>query len=312
MATSTRDKMKVGIIGTGKVGTDLLVKVLRSPHLECTVFAGRNRGSEGISFAKQLGVRTSIQSIQGILNHGADIDLVFDATSAKDHEIHAPILDRLGFLAIDLTPANVGDACIPALNMDASRNKKNINMVTCGGQASVPIVELLSKYLDSIESIEVKSVLAEDSIGPATLANIENYYCVTKKMLSKYGGTDNVDVALLSDDASAPKNMLTSITVKTKQAPHGNLAKALERRADEVRGYVPGYRLVGSPRYENGYLHINVEVEGQGDYLPAYAGNLDIINCAAIATAESIAVRRAKRHFPHVFSSVAQLWSKAS
>ncbi|MFL0802674.1 MAG: acetylating acetaldehyde dehydrogenase [Agarilytica sp.] len=312
MAINTREKMKVGIIGTGKVGTDLLVKVLRSPHLECTVFAGRNRASEGISFAKQLGVCSSTQSMQGILNHGSDIDLVFDATSAKDHEIHAPILDRLGFIAIDLTPANIGDACIPALNIDVSRNKKNINMVTCGGQASVPIVELLPKFLDNIESIEVKSVLAEDSIGPATLANIDNYYCVTKKMLSKYGGSDKVDVALLSDDSSTPKNMLTSIVVKTDQAPSASLAKALERRADEVRGYVPGYNVVGLPRYESGYLSIDVEVVGQGDYLPAYAGNLDIINCAAIATAECIAVRRAKRHFPTVFSSVAQLWSKAS
>ncbi|MFL0799524.1 MAG: acetylating acetaldehyde dehydrogenase [Agarilytica sp.] len=311
MAINTREKMKVGIIGTGKVGTDLLVKVLRSPHLECTVFAGRNRTSEGLSFGKNLGVRTSTQSIQGILNHGADIDLVFDATSAKDHEIHGPILDRLGFIAIDLTPANIGDACIPALNIDLSRNKKNINMVTCGGQASVPIVEVLPKFLEKIASIEVKSVLAQDSIGPATIANIENYYCVTKAMLSKYGGTSNVEVELLSDDGPTPKNMLTSIVVKTDQEPPANLAKALERRADEVRGYVPGYKLVESPRYEDGYVTIDVEVEGQGDYLPAYAGNLDIINCAAIATAESIAVRRVKRHFPHMFSSMAQFWSKA-
>lgn len=312
MKIKNEQKIRVGIIGTGKVGTDLLVKVLRSPLLDCKVFAGRNLKSEGITIANSLGVTTSCDSIQAIVDRSSDLDLVFDATSANDHKVHAPMLKQLGLLAIDLTPANVGYACVPALNIDGVRKEENINMVTCGGQASVPIAEVLSRCLSNITRIEVKSTLAADSIGPATIANIDNYYHVTTETLRKFTGVDDVKVDLVSDNSSVQPVMLTTIRAYSDNAPSFRLMKELESRVAAVQSYVPGYSIEGRPHYEKGYIDLAIRVRGQGDYLPEYAGNLDIINCAAIASAENIAMRRTRRALPHMISAMTQLWSKAS
>lgn len=311
MKIKVDQKLKVGIVGTGKVGTDLLVKVLRSPLLECKVFSGRNSKSEGIAIANELGVTTSCDSIQAIIDRSSDLDLVFDATSANDHKVHAPIIERLGLLAIDLTPANVGFACVPSLNLDGIRNKKNINMVTCGGQASVPMAEVLSRCLSGITRIEVHSTLAADSIGPATIANIDNYYHVTKETLRQHTGVDDISVELVSDDSPKQPVMLTTIRAYSDNAPSFRLMRELENRVSQVQKYVPGYALDRRPHYEKGYIELAIRVRGQGDYLPEYAGNLDIINCAAIASAEDIAMRSTRRAIPHMISAMTQFWSKA-
>ena len=164
-----KQKIAVGIIGTGRIGTDLMMKILKSDILECSLFVGRSKTSEGIKVAKSLGVPTSDRSIQAFVERSEEFEVVFDATSADHHRIHAPMFEELGLLAIDLTPAKLGYSCVPSINLDSARYAKNVNMITCGGQASVPIAEVLTKVFPDISRMEIHTLVAEDSIGPGYL-----------------------------------------------------------------------------------------------------------------------------------------------
>ncbi|ODP29569.1 Acetaldehyde dehydrogenase (acetylating) [Paenibacillus nuruki] len=288
-------KLKVAILGSGNIGTDLLVKIMRSDYLECTYFVGRNEESHGIQRAKNLGVRTSTNSIDTLIEHADSYDLVFDATSATGHIIHAPILKALGKMVIDLTPSNIGEMCIPAVNIDSCIHLDNINLVTCGGQASIPLVYAIAQTQKDIQYIEVISSISSKSAGPATRHNLDEYIETTENAIRKFSGCDEVKTIINLNPAEPCIDMQTTIMAIVANPDIVKLQQFLDHTVAYIQKYVPGYQLIMTPTVENGRLIIMVKVKGRGDYLPQYAGNLDIINCAAIAIAEEYAQKKVER-----------------
>jgi len=283
------NKLKVAIIGSGNIGTDLLIKTLRSTFLECTLFIGRNLGSPGMTKAGSLGVRTSDLGIEAILRDPGCWDLVFDATSARDHRYHWSLLENLKKIVIDMTPARVGEMCIPAINLDTCRQSKNVNMVTCGGQASIPLAHLIGKVHEEVEYIEVVSSIASRSAGPATRISIDEYVETTEEGIKLFSGCARSKAILILNPAQPCINMQTTVFAKVKDPDVDKLRSLIGETVKRIQIYVPGYQLLVPPTLENNRIVIMVKVEGLGDYLPRYAGNLDIINCAAIAIAEQYA-----------------------
>lgn len=279
-------RLRVGIIGTGKIGVDLLVKVRRSAWMECVIFSGRNLQSAGMVYAAELGVPVSDQGINAFYEPRYRCDIVFDATSAANHIEHAQIFDRLGILAIDMTPSQIGECCVPALGMREVLENKNISMISCGGQSSIPVAQVLANTIPGIQKITVKSIVSPNSIGPGTLANLDEYYHNTKAGLKKYTGVNQFDVELFVDEVNPETRMLTSVTAYCDATDTDALQLPLIAMLQKIQSYVPGYKLEGAPVVIDGGIRIDLSVEGLGDYLPKYAGNLDIINCAAIAVAE--------------------------
>ena len=282
-------KLKVAILGSGNIGTDLLIKTLRSPVLECTVFIGRNLSSPGMAKAQSLGIPVSGDSIGYIEKNPDCCDIVFDATSARDHLVHAKILDKLGKIAIDLTPAKVGTMCVPAVNIKECLNVRNVNMITCGGQASIPIAYALGQTQKNIDYIEVISSIASRSAGPATRLNLDEYIDTTELGAKKFSGAQRTKAILNLNPAQPCINMQTTVLCKVDNPDLESLAVAVDKIVSQIQKYVPGYELLVKPTFENNRIVTMVRVKGLGDYLPAYAGNLDIINCAAIAMAEEYA-----------------------
>ena len=280
---------RVAVLGSGNIGTDLLVKIQRSKYLQCVAFIGRSINSQGMNKAISLGINCSDKSISYIEAHADEIDLVFDATSAKDHQAHAPILLKHGIRTIDLTPAKVGKMSVPAVNIEECLNEMNINMVTCGGQASIPIAMAIGKTQKNIECIEVVSSIASKSAGPATRMNLDEYISTTEEGLTIFSGVKKTKAILNLNPAIPCINMQTTIFAKTKEADINALNDVIFPLVKRIKKYVPGYELLVEPLFENGRIVTMVKVEGLGDYLPEYAGNLDIINCAAIAMAEEYA-----------------------
>ncbi|MGF7029217.1 acetaldehyde dehydrogenase [Paenibacillus mucilaginosus] len=286
------DRLKAAILGTGNIGTDLLVKILQSKYLECTYFIGRNRDSHGLSLAGSWGVRTSHQSIRAIQEDPDCCDLVFDATSARDHLLHAPILKKLGKTVIDLTPARIGTMCIPAINLEACVGKSNINMVTCGGQSSVPLAHAIGQTHSEVEYIEVVSTVASKGAGPATRINLDEYIETTESCIRQFSGSRQSKTILNLNPAEPCIDMQSTLLAKVKNPSMEQLTKLVNETAANIRQYVPGYQLIMPPTFKEGHIQMMIRVQGRGDYLPPYAGNLDIINCAAIATAERLAKAR--------------------
>lgn len=279
-------KLRVAILGSGNIGTDLLIKVQRSNFLECVLFIGRNLASPGMGKAIALGVKVSDESIGAILKNPDTVDLVFDATSAKDAKVHWEILNKLGKIVIDLTPAKLGLLCIPAVNLDEALKHRNVNMITCGGQASIPLVYLISKTQRNVEYIEVVSSIASKSAGPATRLNLDEYIDTTENGIKKFSGVSRTKAILNLNPANPCIDMQTTIFARLENPDMDILISAVDTMVNKIQKYVPGYSLLVPPIYENGRIAIMVKVQGLGDYLPKYAGNLDIINCAAIAVAE--------------------------
>jgi len=282
-------KLKVAIIGSGNIGTDLLVKVLRSPYLECGAFIGRNLSSAGMLKALSLGVPVSAEEIEYIVNNPDCCDLVFDATSAKSHFEHAPILKDLNKRVIDLTPAKIGLMSVPSVNLADCLTEFNVNMVTCGGQASIPVAYAIGQTQTKVEYIEVVSSIASRSAGPATRQNLDEYIKTTEDGLKEFSGATRTKAILNLNPAEPCVDMQTTIFAKVANPDIPKLAKMLSVLVEKIRKYVPGYEIILGPIVENGRIVVMARVRGLGDYLPAYAGNLDIINCAAIAMAEEYA-----------------------
>jgi acetaldehyde dehydrogenase (acetylating) len=288
-ASIAPQRLKVGILGTGKIGTDLLIKVQRSQVLECVLFAGRNLDSPGMQYAANLGVKVSDQGIAAFRDKSNRCDIVFDATSAANHLEHAPVFDALGILAIDMTPSQIGECCVPAISLDEIAHNTNISMISCGGQSSIPIAHVLARIIPDITCIEVRSIVSANSVGPGTLANIDEYYCNTSAGLQKYTGLNNFLVNLQVDEVNLETRMFTSIIARTDFTDLDALRAPLQAMVQKVQAYVPGYKPEAEPVREADGVRVDISVEGLGDYLPKYAGNLDIINCAAIAVAEEYA-----------------------
>lgn len=284
-------KIKVAIIGSGNIGTDLLLKILRSSFLDCVFFVGRNLSSNGISKAVSLGVRVSDLGIDAFVKNisADDFSLVFDATSALSHRRHALVFEKLGKMVIDLTPSGVGYMCVPAVNLEEALRFKNINVITCGGQASIPLAYCISQVAKDVQYLEVVSAIASRSAGPATRANIDEYVQTTQRALSNFCGCKKTKTILILNPAQPCIDMQTTIFAKVKNPDMKSVVSSIQDMVRKIQLYVPGYQLIVPPVFENGRIVVMVKVKGRGDYLPSYAGNLDIINCAAVAIAEQYA-----------------------
>jgi len=285
-------KVKAGIIGTGNIGCDLLVKVMRSEYLECGIFVGHNPDSEGIRFAEKRGVKTTFDSIKYFEEFPDCCDIVFDATSAKAHVYNAPILDRLSKFTIDLTPAHVGFLCVPTINLEHAVSQKNVNLVTCGGQATIPIAHALSGIHPEIEYLEIVATIASRSAGIGTRNNIDEFTQTTKAALKEFTGIKKTKAIIVLNPAEPPITMQNTIYALIKNPNMKKISHAVHEVEAKVKEYVPGFRVSLGPVFENGRLTIMVQVLGIGDFLPQYAGNLDIITCAAIKIAETYAIRK--------------------
>jgi len=282
-------KLRIGIIGSGNIGTDLLMKVIRSDYLDCKMFIGRNLNSKGMSKALTLNVPLSDKGIDAIIDNHKEFDLIFDSTTSASHLIHAPIFEKFGLKTIDMTPAKIGKLIVPAVNIDDVKFNNNINMITCGGQSSIPIAHAISNVLEYIEYIEIVSTISSKSAGPGTRANIDEYIETTEKALGIFTGCKNIKVIINLNPAIPSIDMQTTIYIKTKDPNLNIVNKVVFDMIDRIKEYVPGYDIVMNPIYSNDVIMLTIKVQGVGDYLPKYAGNLDIINCAAISVAEKIA-----------------------
>lgn len=286
--------LKVAILGSGNIGTDLLIKIMRSPYLECSLFIGRHLNSPGMNKASSLGVKISDLSIEAIVKDPDCCQLVFDATSALDHKKHWPVLKKLNKKVIDMTPSGIGEMCIPALNIEHCLKYDNVNMITCGGQSSIPLTYVIGKTQKDVEYIEVVSTIATRSAGPATRINLDEYIETTETGIRKFSGCTNVKAILTISPAQPPIDMQTTIFAKIKKPDITKLREEAFMMVRKIQNYVPGYQLVIPPVLDSERVVMMVRVQGLGDYLPKYAGNMDIINCAAIAMAEEYAKKISK------------------
>lgn len=282
------EKIKIGIIGPGNIGTDLMYKVMRSTFLEVGMMTGIIE-SEGIKRAASLGVPTSINGVHAILEN-PEILMAFDCTGAAPHLQHAPLLRQAGIVAIDLTPAAVGPYVVPCVNFKQNYDEVNVNMVTCGGQATVPIVYAIHRAV-GVKYAEIVAAISSKSAGPGTRQNIDEFTETTSRALRKVGGAEKGKAIIVLNPAEPPIMMTNTVYAQVKNADMRLIQESVNDMVREVQAYVPGYRLRVPPILDGDKVTTIVQVEGAGDFLPKYSGNLDIINCAALAVGERIAKR---------------------
>ena len=277
--------VRVAIVGTGNIGTDLLLKVERSPHLEVAGVAGIDPGSAGLRLARDHGHVVSDRGLAGLLDQVADIDLAFDATSAAAHPAHAELLAARGIRSVDLTPAALGPAVVPPVNLTEHRDAAEVTLVTCGAQATVPIVAALSRVAD-VAYAETVSTVASRSAGPGTRQNIDEFTTATARALETIGGARAAKAIIILNPADPPIMMRNTIYARIAEPDEDAIGRAVTDAVADVAGYVPGYHLAMAPLIADGVVTLMVEVEGAGDHLPPYAGNLDIMTSAAVRVAE--------------------------
>jgi acetaldehyde dehydrogenase len=278
--------LRVAILGSGIIGADLLMKVRRSERLSCVALIGRRECSPGLVWARKQGINTTSAGIAYIADNPDCCDLVFDATSAVAHADHLPVLQSLGKIIIDLTPARLGRMCVPAVEAVDHVLAKNINMVTCGGQAAIPIAYAIARSQRDVSYIEVVSSVASISAGPSTRKNLDEYIETTEEGLRHYTGVADCKAMLNMNPAVPSIDMQLTIFATVSNPDIDALRLALQPIVTNVMRYTPGYKIVVGPLLDGERFMITVRVKGVGDYLPEHAGNLDIINCAAVATAE--------------------------
>ena len=308
-------KVKVAIIGSGNIGTDLMIKILRtSKTLEIAAMVGIDASSDGLARAKRLNVATTHEGLEGLIamDDFNEIKIVFDATSAYAHKHHNEVLQTHGKKVIDLTPAAIGPFTVPVVNLEDNIDENNVNMVTCGGQATIPIVAAVSNLLP-VPYAEIIASISSKSAGPGTRANIDEFTQTTSRAIEQVGGATRGKAIIVLNTAEPPVMMRDTVFVLSElPEKHGltqdDVAASVEAMVNQVQSYVPGYRLKQQVQFErfeeDSPLHIPgygdfaglkssifLEVEGAAHYLPAYAGNLDIMTSAALGTAERIAIR---------------------
>jgi acetaldehyde dehydrogenase len=272
----------IGIIGTGNIGTDLLLKVLKTDFLMPVIFSGRRMDSDGILIAKKHKVPVTDMGIDYFIQHPKACDIVFDCTNATDAIEHAKVFAEQNIKVIDLTPAKVGDLCVPSINANIIKTDANVNMITCGGQASLPLLHIISNNCERLEYVEVVSQIASKSAGMATRINIDNYVHTTESAIRKFTGVEKCKVILNLNPADPCVDMQTTMFIKFTNINFEPLIEQIYAKIKELKTYIPFYELIMPPTVNNDILILSIKVKGAGDYLPEYAGNLDIINCAAI------------------------------
>jgi acetaldehyde dehydrogenase len=299
--------MRCAIIGSGNIGTDLMVKMLRSDVLDLVALVGIDPGSDGLARARALGIEAPHSGPEWVLENANNIDMIFDATSAYVHVRHYKQYAEAGIIAVDLTPAARGPKVIPAVNLYEHLDAPNVNMVTCGGQATTPMVYAIRRVIDELPYAEMISTVASKSAGPGTRQNIDEFTKTTSTALREIGGATHSKAIMVLNPAEPPIMMRNTVFAAIPEgSDHGAIIDSIHEMAAEVSLYVPGYRLKNPPVIEEGPFHtpggvvphravVLLEVEGAGDYLPAYAGNLDIMTAAAIRVGEAIAHSRKDR-----------------
>ncbi|MEA4914486.1 MAG: acetaldehyde dehydrogenase (acetylating) [Christensenella sp.] len=283
------DKIKVAVIGPGNIGSDLMYKILRSPVLEMALMTGIVE-SEGIRRAAGLGIPVSTRGVAAVVEN-PEIKIAFDATSASAHEkFDAPALAKAGIVAIDLTPAAVGPYCVPCVNLEQLMHEPNVNMVTCGGQATIPIIHAVHSVA-GVEYAEIVAAISSRSAGPGTRANMDEFTETTSRAIEVVGKAKKGKAIIVLNPADPPIHMTDTVMIRVgdTSVPFESIRDSILSIVSEVQRYVPGYRLRVPPQMDGDKVSVVVQVQGQGDFLPTFAGNLDIINAAAIATAERIA-----------------------
>jgi acetaldehyde/propanal dehydrogenase len=292
MKTATR--YPAAIIGSGNIGTDLLHKMQRSRVLRPTWMVGIDPASEGLRRARDAGLKTTASGIDGLLPHleADDIRVVFDATSARAHVATWRKLQEREVAVVDLTPAAIGPYCIPPVNLEQHLGARNVNMVTCGGQATIPMVAAVSR-VQAVDYAEIVATVASRSAGPGTRDNIDEFTRTTAGAIEALGGAKRAKAIIILNPAEPPLIMRDTIHCLTADEPEREaLSRSITAMIEEVQRYVPGYRLKNGPIFDGRRVTVFVEVEGLGDYLPRYAGNLDIMTAAALRTGELLAMAR--------------------
>jgi len=285
-------KIKCALIGSGNIGTDLLYKLKRSEFLEPVWMVGIDANSEGLARAKELGLKITADGIDGLIPHieADEIKIAFDATSAYVHAENSAKVNAKGVLMIDLTPAAIGPFCVPPVNLSKLDNSiQNVNMVTCGGQATIPMVAAVSR-VQTVEYGEIVATVSSKSVGPGTRQNIDEFTRTTAGAVEKVGGAKKGKAIIIINPAEPPLLMRDTIHCLTEAQPdEAAITESVHQMITEVQKYVPGYKLKNGPVFDGRKVSIFLEVEGLGDYLPKYAGNLDIMTASAARTAEMYA-----------------------
>jgi acetaldehyde/propanal dehydrogenase len=286
-------KIKCALIGPGNIGTDLLAKLQRSPVLEPVWMVGIDPNSDGLKRAREMGIKTTSDGVDGLLPHvlADGVQIAFDATSAYVHAENSRKLNALGVMMIDLTPAAIGPFCVPPVNLKEHLGKRemNVNMVTCGGQATIPIVAAVTN-IQPVAYAEIIATAASKSAGPGTRKNIDEFTTTTANAIRVVGGAKQSKAIIVLNPAEPPLLMRDTVHCLTETEPdQKRITASILAMITEVQKYVPGYRLVNGPVFDGNRVSVFMEVIGLGDYLPIYAGNLDIMTAAAARTAEMFA-----------------------